>query len=145
MLDGNRTHCLDLRPSRSLLITAPLPESPERMQAISFLCRSALWLGKGEVGSPILLAGLSNESLKKPLNKQMQEGAMLRKVFGMWGTQLQAGWFWGACAEGLLFGTTHPRITEYSESEETHKDHQVQPLREWPMQGSNVQSWHPYN
>lgn len=28
-------------------------------------------------------------------------------------------------------------FTEYSELEETNKNHQIQPLSEWPMQGSN--------
>lgn len=30
-------------------------------------------------------------------------------------------------------------ITEYSELKQTHKDHQVQLLGEWPAQGSNPQ------
>lgn len=32
-------------------------------------------------------------------------------------------------------------ITEYSELKQTHKDHQVQLLGEWPAQGSNPQPW----
>lgn len=33
------------------------------------------------------------------------------------------------------------RITEYSALEETHKDHWVQLLSEWPMKGSNLWPW----
>lgn len=43
--------------------------------------------------------------------------------------------YFDAC--GALANFT--RITEHSELEETHRNHGVQPLSEWPIRGSNAQ------
>lgn len=45
-----------------------------------------------------------------------------------------------ACDSELEF--TDYRIKEYSKLEETHKDHEIQLLSEWPTWGLNPQPWH---
>lgn len=47
-----------------------------------------------------------------------------------------------ATVQVYFTGNLHSYITDYFELEGIHKDHEVQLLNEWLIQGSNPQLWH---